>query len=200
MHGKLHFYIIKIFLWDNEFLKGYCYGKKIAVSLMHNIFSERMIGMSKTLVVYFSATGTTEKLAKKLSSVTGGDLHEIVPETLYSSADLDWHNKMSRSSIEMENKAFRPPVVNEVEHMEQYDKIYIGFPIWWYVAPTIINTFLEKYNLEGKTVIPFATSGGSGMGNTNKELSVSCVGADLQEGKVFSVHVDEDELKEWVSL
>ena len=156
--------------------------------------------MSKILVAYFSATGTTAGLAEKLAAVTGGDLHQIVPEIPYSSADLNWHDKTSRSSIEMSNKEFRPPVANEVENMEQYDTIYVGFPIWWYVAPTIINTFLEKYNLAGKKVIPFATSGGSGMGNTNKELSVSCVGADLKEGKVFSVHVSEDELKEWASF
>lgn len=156
--------------------------------------------MSKTLVAYFSATGTTAGLAEKLADITGGDLHQIVPEIPYSSADLNWHDKTSRSSVEMSDKSFRPAVANEIEHMEQYDTIYVGFPIWWYVAPTIINTFLEKYNLAGKTIIPFATSGGSGMGNTNKELRVSCDGADLRNGKVFSVHVSEDELKEWASF
>ena len=153
--------------------------------------------MSKVLVAYFSATGTTAKLAGKLASVIGADLHEIKPEVPYISADLDWTNKKSRSSIEMEDKSFRPAVANTVDNMEQYDTIYIAFPIWWYVAPTIINTFLEQYDFSGKKIIPLATSGGSGMGNTNKELAPSCAGADLKKGKVFSVNISENELKAW---
>ena len=153
--------------------------------------------MSKVLVAYFSATGTTAKLAGKLASVIGADLHEIKPEVPYTSADLDWTNKKSRSSIEMEDKSFRPAVANTVDNMEQYDTIYIAFPIWWYVAPTIINTFLEQYDFSGKKIIPLATSGGSGMGNTNKELAPSCAGADLKKGKVFSVNISENELKAW---
>lgn len=153
--------------------------------------------MNKTLVAYFSATGTTKKLAERLAKVASADLHEIKPETAYTSADLDWMNKDSRSSKEMRDKSFRPEVISMVNNIEQYDTIYVAFPIWWYVAPTIINTFLEKYNLEGKTIIPVATSGGSNIGNTNRELSASCKGAKLKDGKVFSANVSENELKIW---
>ena len=153
--------------------------------------------MSKKLVAYFSASGVTAKLAKTLASAVGGDLHEIIPAEKYTSADLDWTNKNSRSSIEMNDKSFRPAIANTVENIEQYDVIYVGFPIWWYVAPTIINTFLESYDLSGKTVIPFATSGGSGMGNTNAELAPSCKGASLKNGKRFSPLTTERELVTW---
>ena len=130
--------------------------------------------MNKTLVAYFSASGITAKLAKTLAAAIGADLHEIQPEKPYTAADLNWQDSKSRSSIEMNDKSFRPAVANKVENMAQYDTVFVGFPIWWYVAPTIINTFLEQYDLAGKKVIPFATSGGSGMGKTNKELAVSC--------------------------
>ena len=153
--------------------------------------------MSKKLVAYFSASGTTAKLAKTLASAVSADLHEIIPKERYTSADLDWTNKKSRSSVEMNDKKFRPAIANPVEHMEQYDVVYIGFPIWWYVAPTIINTFLESYDLSGKTVIPFATSGGSGMGNTNAELGASCKGALLKNGKRFAVNATKNELTAW---
>lgn len=153
--------------------------------------------MAKELVAFFSASGTTAKLAKKLASAIGADLHEIKPEVSYTAEDLNWNNKNSRSSLEMSDKTSRPAVANTVEKMEQYDTIYVAFPIWWYVAPTIINTFLEQYDLTGKKIIPIATSGGSGMGNTNKELTSSCKGADLKEGKVFSVNTSESELKAW---
>lgn len=153
--------------------------------------------MSKKLVAYFSASGVTAKLAKTLASAVGGDLYEIIPAEKYTSAGLDWTNKNSRSSIEMNDKSFRPAIANTVENIEQYDVIYVGFPIWWYVAPTIINTFLESYDLSGKTVIPFATSGGSGMGNTNAELAPSCKGASLKNGKRFSPSATENELTSW---
>lgn len=153
--------------------------------------------MAKELVAFFSASGTTAKLAKKLASAIKADLHEIKPEVSYTAEDLNWNNKNSRSSLEMSDKTSRPAVANTVENMEQYDTIYVAFPIWWYVAPTIINTFLEQYDLTGKKVIPIATSGGSGMGNTNKELAPSCKGADLKEVKVFSVNTSENELKAW---
>ncbi len=153
--------------------------------------------MAKKLVAYFSASGTTERLAEKLASAVGADLHEIRPEIPYTSADLDWMDKKSRSSVEMKDKVFRPKVANIVDHIEQYDTIYIAFPIWWYVAPTIINTFLEQYRFQGQKIIPLATSGGSGMGSTNRGLARSCVGADLKEGKVFSVATSENELKAW---
>lgn len=153
--------------------------------------------MAKKLVAFFSASGVTAKLAEKLASAIDADLHEIKPEVSYTTADLDWTNKRSRSSVEMSDKTFRPAVANMVEDMSQYSTIYIAFPIWWYIAPTIINTFLEQYDLRGKKIIPVATSGGSGMGNTNKELAPSCAGADLRDGKVFSVNTSESSLKAW---
>lgn len=158
---------------------------------------ERSRRMSKELVAFFSTGGNTAKLAKKLASAIGADLHEIKPEVVYTAQDLDWTDNKSRSSVEMHDKSFRPAVANAVEHMEQYDTLYIAFPIWWYVSPTIINTFLEQYDLRGKKIIPLATSGGSGMGETDKGLAPSCAGADLREGKVFSSNVDERELKLW---
>lgn len=153
--------------------------------------------MSKVLVAYFSASGVTAKLAKRLAEAVGADLHEIRPEVPYTDADLDWMNKKSRSSVEMNDKSFRPAVANKVENMEQYSVIFLAFPIWWYVAPTIVNTFMEQYDLSGKTIIPLATSGGSGMGNTNKELAVSCPGAELKDGKRFSADASVEELKAW---
>lgn len=153
--------------------------------------------MKKVLVAYFSASGVTAKLAQKLASAIGADLHEIQPEIPYTDADLNWMDKKSRSSVEMNDKTFRPAIANKVEDMEQYDVVFTAFPIWWYVAPTIINTFLEQYDLTGKTIVPVATSGGSGMGNTNKELAPSCKGADLKEGKRFSAGANEADLKKW---
>lgn len=114
--------------------------------------------MSKKLVAYFSASGVTAQLAKTLAQAVNGDLYEIKPEQPYTAADLDWRNKNSRSSMEMNDKSFRPAVSGKLDNISEYDVIYVGFPIWWYVAPTIINTFLEQYDLSGKTVIPFATS------------------------------------------
>lgn len=153
--------------------------------------------MSKKLVAYFSASGVTAKVAKTLASAIDADLHEILPVQKYTSADLNWTNKKSRSSVEMNDKSFRPAIANQVENMEQYDVIYVGFPIWWYVAPTIINTFLESYNLEGKVIVPFATSGSSGMGGTNADLKDSCKGAELKEGRRFSSNARAEELKAW---
>lgn len=153
--------------------------------------------MGKTLVAYFSASGVTAKLAKTLADAIDADLHEIQPEKPYTSADLDWMNQKSRSSVEMNDKSFRPAVANRVENMEQYERVFVGFPIWWYVAPTIINTFLEQYDLTGKKIIPFATSGGSGMGNANAELTASCKGAALCKGQRFNTNVKAAELKAW---
>lgn len=126
--------------------------------------------MKKTLVAYFSASGSTAQLAKTIAEVTGGDLFEIKPEQPYTSADLNWNEKKSRSSIEMSDPNSRPAIATTVKNMDEYDTVFVGFPIWWYVAPTIINTFLESYDFSGKTVIPFATSGGSGMGKTDSVL------------------------------
>ena len=153
--------------------------------------------MKKALVAYFSASSVTAKVAQRLATAIGADLHEIKPRTPYTEADLNWTDEKSRSSMEMNNKSFRPPVANTVENMEPYDVIFIAFPIWWYVAPTIINTFLEGYDLTGKTVVPLATSGGSGMGNTNRELQPSCPGAILKDGRRFSAAAGEGELKSW---
>ena len=154
--------------------------------------------MSKTLVAYFSASGVTAKLAQELAEVTGGDLHEIQPAKPYSEADLDWMNKKSRSSVEMGDPSFRPEIGNQVENMDRYDTVFVGFPIWWYVAPTIINTFLESYNFSGKTVIPFATSGSSGIGKTDSVLKACCSQAtNWKTGKRFG-NVNQAELKAWV--
>ena len=155
--------------------------------------------MSNILIAYFSVGGVTAELAKKLAEVIHADLHVIVPEKPYTSADLDWTNSKSRTTMEMNDKSFRPTVANRVENMSDYDTIFIGFPIWWYIAPTIINTFLEQYDLTGKKIIPFATSGGSGMGNTNAELKVSCKGAILCEGKRFDTSTNTEELKNWAT-
>lgn len=153
----------------------------------------------KTLVAYFSASGTTKMVANRLAGAIGADLFEIEPKIPYSNQDLDWTNKNSRSSLEMNDGSSRPEVAKKVSNMEQYDKIFVGFPIWWYVAPTIINSFLEQYDLSGKTIVPFATSGGSGMGETNKHLAPSCKGAVLKDGKRFATYVSEEGLKSWAS-
>lgn len=153
--------------------------------------------MSKKLVAYFSASGVTEGLAKRLCEAIGADIFEIKPEQPYTSADLDWTNKKSRSSVEMSDKSYRPAVLNTVNDISQYSTIYVGFPIWWYVAPTIVNTFLEQYDLSGKTIVPFATSGSSTMGRTNSELAPSCKGAKLVNGRRFDAHATADELKKW---
>lgn len=136
--------------------------------------------MSKVLTAYFSASGVTEKLAKRLASAIGADLYEVQPEVPYTSADLDWTDKKSRSSVEMNDKSFRPAIAGKVENMDQYDVIFVAFPIWWYVAPTIVNTFLEQYDFSGKTIVPLATSGSSGMGNTNKELAPLLSGSRIE--------------------
>ena len=135
--------------------------------------------MSRKLVAYFSASGVTAKVAETLAEAIGADIFEIEPKVPYTKADLDWTNRQSRSSIEMNDPASRPAIAGVRDNMADYDTLFVGFPIWWYVAPTIINTFLESYDLTGKTIIPFATSGGSGMGKTNEKLLPSCAGAKL---------------------
>ena len=155
--------------------------------------------MSRKLVVYFSASGVTAKVAEKLSEAIGADLCAIEPEVPYTKADLDWMDKKSRSTIEMNNPASRPAIAGKRDNMNDYDTVFVGFPIWWYVAPTIINTSLESYDLTGKTIIPFATSGGSDMGKTNEKLLPSCKRARLPEGKVFRGNVSHQELAAWVN-
>ena len=154
--------------------------------------------MSRKLVAYFSASGITAKVAENLAEAVGADLFEIAPAVRYTDDGLDWRNENSRSSIEMKDPASRPAVEAIRENMDEYDVIFVGFPIWWYVAPTIINTFLEQYDLAGKTIIPFATSGGSDMGKTNERLAESCKGAKLIEGKVFNHSASHEELAAWV--
>ena len=135
--------------------------------------------------------------ATKLAKVADADLHEIVPEERYTPADLNWNNKASRSSVEMADKGSRPAVANRVENMEQYDTVFVGFPIWWYIAPTIVNTFLEQYDLTGKTVVPFFTSGGSGAGETLKYLKPSAPQANWVDPKNLN-YMGEDDMKVWV--
>ena len=154
--------------------------------------------MAKKLVAYFSAGGTTKKIAEQIAEAGNADLCEITPKVAYTTADLNWMDKKSRSSVEMNDKKFRPEIVKADIDMSAYDTVILGFPIWWYVAPTIINTFLESYDLTGKTIIPFATSGGSDIGKTNERLAPSCKGAKLMDGKVFKGSVGHQELAAWV--
>ncbi len=142
--------------------------------------------MGKKLVSYFSASGTTKKTAQLIAKATGADLYEITPKVAYTEADLNWMDKKSRSSVEMNDKKFRPEIEEKDAHISEYDEIILGFPIWWYVAPTIVNTFLEKYDFTGKKIVLFATSGGSGFGNTVKELQPSAPNAEFVEGKVLN--------------
>ena len=153
--------------------------------------------MSRKLVAYFSASGVTAKVAEKLFEAIGADLYAIEPEVPYTKADLDWMDKKSRSTIEMNNAGSRPAITGKRDNMNDYDTVFVGFPIWWYVAPTIINTFLESYDLTDKTIIPFATSGGSDMGKTNEKLLPSCKGAKLLNGKVFKASVSGADLAKW---
>ena len=154
--------------------------------------------MSKRLVAYFSASGVTAKVAENLADAIGADIFEIQPEVPYTKADLNWMEKKACSTIEMGDLASRPAIAAKRDNMDEYGIIFVGFPIWWYVAPTIINTFLESYNLKGKTIIPFATSGGSGMGKINENLAPSCPGAKLLHGKVFSSYSSKADLSAWV--
>lgn len=154
--------------------------------------------MSRTLVAYFSASGVTAKVAENLAETIGADIFCIEPEIPYAKSDLDWTNKESRSSIEMNDPTSRPSIKDKRDNMGDYDAVFLGFPIWWYVAPTIINTFLESYDFTGKTIIPFATSGGSGMGKTKEKLLPSCPGARLIEGRVLSGKASKAELSDWV--
>ena len=153
--------------------------------------------MSKKLVAYFSASGTTKRIAEMVAEAAGADLYEIEPTVPYTKADLNWMDKTSRSSVEMKDKTSRPEINPTDAKVADYDEILIGFPIWWYVAPTIINTFLEKYDFSGKKIILFATSGGSGFGNTIKELQTSAPQAQFVEGKLLN-HVNKKSIEEWV--
>lgn len=153
--------------------------------------------MGKKLVAYFSASGTTRNVAEMIAQVAEADLYEIMPKQPYSKADLNWMDKKSRSSVEMSDKKIRPELADTDAQIDRYDELILGFPIWWYVAPTIINTFLESYDFSGKKIILFATSGGSGFGNTVKELTPSAPDAEIVEGKVLN-KATKQEIAEWI--
>ena len=153
--------------------------------------------MSNKLVAYFSASGVTGSVAKKLAEAVNADIYEIKPKVPYTNADLNWNDSSSRSSVEMRDKSSRPELADKNAKIEGHDVIFLGFPIWWYVAPTIINTFLESYDFSGKTIILFATSGGSGFGNAVNGLKVSAPKATIREGKLFNRRVTSEELKKW---
>ena len=148
--------------------------------------------MNKILVAYFSASGVTKKIAEMLAKEANADLYEIKPEIPYTKEDLNWMDKTSRSSIEMGDKSFHPAIVKDELDLSRYDQILLGFPIWWYVAPTIVNTFLESYDFTGKNITLFATSGGSGFGKTAEELQVSAPNAVIKEGKLLNTATKQE--------
>lgn len=154
--------------------------------------------MSKILVSYFSASGVTARAAQSLASAAGADLYEIVPAAPYTPADLNWNDKKSRSSVEMNDPASRPELKDHGAPIAEHDTILLGFPIWWYTAPRIISTFLESYDFSGKKVVLFATSGGSGLGNTAADLAPCCPGAEIRNGKLLNGRISETELRQWV--
>ena len=155
--------------------------------------------MSKVLVAYFSASGVTKKLAEKLAEATGGDLFEIVPEELYTKSDLNWMNPKSRSSVEMKDRACRPAIASHVEDMASYDAVFVGFPVWWYREPSIIDTFAESYDFTDKTIIPFATSGSSGIGSSGENIASLAKGAKVASGERFKAGTSVEELRDWAS-
>jgi len=154
--------------------------------------------MSKKLVAYFSATGTTAQAARALAEAVGADLYEIRPETPYTRGDLNWMNPLARSTKEMKDKASRPALADRDANVAEYDVIFLGFPIWWYVAPTIINSFLEAYDFSGKTIVLFATSGGSGFGKAVEGLRPSAPGAVIREGELLNGAPSAADLDLWV--
>ena len=153
--------------------------------------------MSKTLVAYFSASGTTAKSAQALAAAVEGDLYEIRPAIPYTVKDLNWQDERSRSSLEMKDPAARPELADKAAGVASYERIFLGFPIWWYTAPRIIQSFLESYDFSGKTIILFATSGGSGLGKTAKALAGSCPGAAIKEGRMLNGRISPEMLKQW---
>lgn len=153
--------------------------------------------MSEILVAYFSASGVTAKAAKNLAQAVGAELYEIKPAVPYTTADLNWNDKHSRSSVEMNDKNSRPELKDHDAPIAGHSTVFLGFPIWWYTAPTIINTFLEAYDFNGKNIVLFATSGGSGLGRTAKELAGSCPGANIKSGKMLNGNLSEKELRQW---
>lgn len=150
------------------------------------------------LVAYFSCSGVTKALAHSLAEAAGAKLYEIKPETPYTTADLDWTDKKSRSTAEMKDPASRPAIAGKVSDMEDYDVVFVGFPIWWYVAPAIINTFLESYDFSGKTIVPFCTSGGSGIGKTDEMLHAICPDSVWRPGKLLNGRPSRETLTDWI--
>ena len=155
--------------------------------------------MQKKLVAYFSASGVTARAAKTLSAAIDADLYEIRPQTPYTNADLDWTDKHSRSSLEMADPSSRPAIQGDLPNMGEYDAIFLGFPIWWYTAPAIIRTFLESCDFSGKTIVLFATSGGSGLGDTAQTLQALCPNATVVSGRLLNGRQDEGSLAAWVA-
>jgi flavodoxin len=173
----------------------------VTISLAANCQTKTssIMNNKKALVAYFSCTGNTRQLAKTLAETVKGDLYEITPEQPYTEADLNWQDKTSRSTIEMNNKASRPAIKGKCENMKDYDVVFVGFPIWWYQAPTIINTFLESYDFSGKIVVPFCTSGSSAPGNTDKYLHPSCSKeTSWRPAKRFEPNAKVSVLESWV--
>lgn len=154
--------------------------------------------MGKKLVAYFSASNVTAKAAKVLAEEGNADLYEIKPKVPYTSADLDWMNKESRSSVEMNDPSSRPALADTSADIAGYDVIFVGFPVWWYTAPTIIKSFLEAYDFSGKMIVPFATSGGSGLGKISETLQEVVPLATVREGKLLNGEINTVELKKWV--
>lgn len=154
--------------------------------------------MNKTLVVYFSPTGNTAAVARIIAATVKGDLFEIKPAEPYTAADLDWNNAQSRSSLEMKDAASRPAIQGKVANMAEYKTIFLGFPIWWYTAPHIILAFLESYDFSGKVIIPFVTSGSSGLGKTEEVLQQVCPGAQWLPGARFAEHASGRAIEDWV--
>lgn len=152
----------------------------------------------RILVTYFSCSGTTREAARELAAVANADLHEIVPEQPYTDADLNWNDRQSRSSVEMRDVTSRPAIAGRVSGMERYDLVFIGFPVWWYIAPTIVNTFIESHDLAGKKVVPFATSGGSGIANCEKNLRKAYPEIDWRAGKLLNRPLSKKQFAEWL--
>ena len=155
--------------------------------------------MKKALVAYFSAEGNTAKLAKRLADAINADLFEIAPEVPYTRADLDWRDKASRSTLEMQDRGARPGIASRVKDMAAYDVVFVGFPIWWYREPSIIDTFMEAYDFAGKDVVPFATSGGSGMADSGANMAALAPGARVDEGRRFNTFAKGQELAAWAA-
>lgn len=153
--------------------------------------------MSKTLVAYFSASGVTERVARTLASAIDADLYQIEPQKPYTAADLNWNDRASRSSVEMNDEHCRPEIANSVAHMDAYDTVFVGFPVWWYVEPRIIDTFLEVYDFSGKTIVPFATSGGSGLGKAPQRMQQIATGSTVTAGKLLNGRPSADSLRSW---